>query len=99
MEIGDENRLSSDRNAITPASFIMKQLSITHLFIAVCLSSEFNFKGKKILNLPIRGNRYKEIAEMIFISVETLNSHIKNIYRKVNVHSMAELAARFGNSL
>ena len=56
-------------------------------------------KEKERLNLLIRGNSYKEIAGMIFISVETLNSHIKNIYRKVNVHSHAELAARFGNSL
>ena len=56
-------------------------------------------KEKEILNLLIKGNSYKEIATTIFISVETLNSHIKNIYRKVNVHSRAELAARFGNSL
>jgi len=56
-------------------------------------------KEKEILILLIKGNSYKEIAGMIFISVETLDSHIKNIYRKVNVHSRAELAARFGNSL
>lgn len=56
-------------------------------------------KEKEILNLLIKGNSYKEIAVSIFISIETLNSHIKNIYRKVNVHSRAELSARFGNSL
>jgi len=56
-------------------------------------------KEKEILNLLVKGNSYKEIAGMIFISVETINSHIKNIYRKVNGHSRAELAARFGNSL
>lgn len=55
-------------------------------------------KEKEILNLLIKGYSYKEIAGAIFISIETLNSHIKNIYRKVNVHSRSELAARFGNS-
>ena len=61
--------------------------------------AEPSLKEKKILNLLVKGNSYKEIAGMIFISVETINSHIKNIYRKVNGHSRAELAAHFGNSL
>jgi DNA-binding NarL/FixJ family response regulator len=53
-------------------------------------------KEKEILQLLIRGNSYKEIAALLKISVETLNSHIKNIYRKLDVHSRSELAARFG---
>jgi len=56
-------------------------------------------KEKEILDLLIKGYSYKEIASTIFISVETLNSHIKNIYRKLNVHSRSELAARFGNGV
>jgi DNA-binding NarL/FixJ family response regulator len=52
-------------------------------------------REKEILQLMIHGNSYKEIAAAIFISVETLNSHIKNIYRKLKVHSRSELAARY----
>lgn len=55
-------------------------------------------REKEILRLLIKGNSYKEIAGAIFISVETLNSHIKNIYRKLNVHSRSELAAKYGNT-
>jgi DNA-binding NarL/FixJ family response regulator len=54
-------------------------------------------REKVILQLLIKGLSYKEIAANIFISTETLNSHIKNIYRKLNVHSRSELAARFRN--
>ena len=61
--------------------------------------SNLTGREKEILQLLIKGNSYKEIAGMTFISVETLNSHIKNIYRKLNVHSRSELAAKFGNSL
>ena len=43
------------------------------------------------------GLTYKEIATKCFISPETMNSHIKNIYQKLNVHSRAEATARFGN--
>jgi len=56
-------------------------------------------REKEILQLLIKGLSYKEIASSIFISVETLNSHIKNIYRKLNVHSRSELTARYGSSL
>jgi DNA-binding NarL/FixJ family response regulator len=53
-------------------------------------------REKDILQLLISGNSYKEIASSLRISVETLNSHIKNIYRKLDVHSRSELAARYG---
>jgi DNA-binding CsgD family transcriptional regulator len=56
-------------------------------------------REREILNLLIRGYSYKEIAAVLFISVETLNSHIKNIYRKLDVHSRSELAAKYGNSM
>jgi len=61
--------------------------------------SNITEREKEILQLLIKGNSYKEIAVALFISVETLNSHIKNIYRKLNVHSRSELAARYGNTV
>ncbi len=54
-------------------------------------------RENQILQLLIRGNSYKETAAGIFISTETLNSHIKNIYRKLKVHSRSELAAKYGS--
>jgi DNA-binding NarL/FixJ family response regulator len=54
-------------------------------------------REKEVLKLPVKGFSYKEIAANNFITVQTLNSHIKNIYQKLNVHTRAELAAWFGN--
>jgi DNA-binding NarL/FixJ family response regulator len=54
-------------------------------------------REKEMLQLLVKGFSYKEIAANCFISTQTLNSHIKNIYLKLNVHSRAELAAKFGN--
>jgi DNA-binding NarL/FixJ family response regulator len=56
-------------------------------------------KEKVILNKLIQGLGYKQIAHECFISKETLNSHIKNIYRKLDVHSRGEVAAKFGSLL
>jgi len=54
-------------------------------------------REREILEQLIEGLSYKEIAGRCFISPETMNSHIKNIYQKLNVHSRAQIAARFGN--
>jgi DNA-binding NarL/FixJ family response regulator len=61
--------------------------------------SNLTEREKEILQLLMKGNSYKEIAGTLYISVETLNSHIKNIYRKLNVHSRSELAARYRSSI
>ena len=54
-------------------------------------------REKEILQWLMEGLSYKEIAAQCFISWETMNSHIKNIYQKLNVHSRAQLSARFRN--
>ncbi len=63
----------------------------------ILYESNLTEREKEILSLLIKGLSYKEIASNIFISIETLNSHIKNIYRKLNVHSRSELASRLGH--
>jgi DNA-binding NarL/FixJ family response regulator len=49
----------------------------------------------EILHYLMDGLSYKEIADTCFISVQTLNSHIKNIYSKLGVHSRSEVSAKF----
>jgi len=49
----------------------------------------------EIVLLLINGLSYKEIASRSYISMATLNTHISNIYDKLNIHSRAEIAARF----
>ena len=50
-----------------------------------------------ILYKLIEGSGYKQIAAECGIARETLNTHVKSIYRKLNVHSRSEVAARFGS--
>ena len=52
-------------------------------------------REREILGLLIEGLSYKEIASNCFISIDTLNSHIRKIYTKLDVHSRSEIAARF----
>lgn len=58
---------------------------------------EYNLtrREKEILTLLIDGLSYKAIAAQCYISMDTVFSHIKNIYSKLNIHSRSELAAKF----
>ena len=40
------------------------------------------------------GNNYQEIANELFISVDTVRHHIRNIYKKLHVHSQSEAVAK-----
>ncbi|WP_298511820.1 response regulator transcription factor [uncultured Kordia sp.] len=44
-----------------------------------------------ILKLIAQNKKTKEIADMLFISVNTVQSHKKNLYSKLNIHSVSEL--------
>lgn len=81
------------------ASKVLDYFQKLHQKSATLEQMNLTEREKEILQLLIKGHSYKEIASSLFISVETLNSHIKNIYRKLNVHSRSELAAKYGNSV
>jgi DNA-binding NarL/FixJ family response regulator len=48
-------------------------------------------KEKEIVSCLVDGLSYKMIATQEKISIETVRSHIKNIYKKLQVHSKAEV--------
>jgi len=51
-------------------------------------------REKEVLNRLADGNNYQEIADQLFISVDTVRHHIKNIYKKLHVHSQSEAVAK-----
>jgi DNA-binding NarL/FixJ family response regulator len=55
-------------------------------------SSEFNLTQREIeiLQCVIDGISDKMIAKKLFISTHTVNSHMKNIYEKLHVHSKSQ---------
>lgn len=52
-------------------------------------------REKEVLQMLINGKSYKLIANECGISMQTLFSHTRNIYNKLNIHSRAEIAAKF----
>lgn len=52
-------------------------------------------REKEILNHLSKGLTYKEIGEALFISDETVRSHLRRIYEKLHVHSRTEAVVKF----
>ena len=49
-------------------------------------------KQSEIIELIIEGVTYKQIAEKLFISPKTVDNHVQNIYKKLNVNSKMQLS-------
>jgi DNA-binding NarL/FixJ family response regulator len=45
---------------------------------------------KKVLQLLVDGKSYKMIAAELLVAVDTVKSHVTNIYAKLHVHSGTE---------
>ena len=52
--------------------------------------NELSSREKEIIHCLERGMMYKEIAEKLFISPQTVRTHIRNIYEKLQVNSKVE---------
>lgn len=56
----------------------------------VLYSAVLSRRENEILQLLAKGFRYKEISAQLFISVETVRTHIRNIYEKLQVKTRDE---------
>jgi DNA-binding NarL/FixJ family response regulator len=60
--------------------------------IADDIRTDFNLtaKERELLQHMANGKSYKMIAEAMMITIETVKTHVKNIYRKLHVNSSTE---------
>lgn len=54
------------------------------------LFDSFTSREQEIINALSKGYSYKEIAENLLISIETVRTYLRNIYEKLQVHSKVE---------
>ena len=60
------------------------------------VDSQYNLSPREleVLKHLAEGSNYQEIADELFISVDTVRHHIRNIYKKLQVHSQSEAVAK-----
>ena len=60
--------------------------------LASTCESEFLTDGeKKVFDLIIKGKTATEVADELFINEKTVKFHLTNIYRKLGIHTLADL--------
>jgi DNA-binding NarL/FixJ family response regulator len=57
-------------------------------------SFDLSDRENEILKCLVEGMSYKMIADNCFISIDTVSSHVKNIYKKLQVHSKGEAISK-----
>lgn len=80
---------------MTP-SIASKVLSMFKAGVSFSKEESYNLtdREKEILKFLVEGMSYKKVAEKCFISADTVSSHIKNIYRKLQVNSKSEAVGK-----
>lgn len=83
--------------------FVLNQIENYGFFLSPIITKVIvdSFKRPKMLNLSERekevamgildGFTYMQIADKYYITIDTVRSHIKNIYKKLNINSKAQL--------
>ena len=51
-------------------------------------------REREILKYLVDGMSYKAVADKCFVSLDTVSTHVKNIYKKLQVHSKSEAVSK-----
>jgi len=76
------------------ANRVLKMVKVRPELVGNKESFDLSAREKEILSCLVKGMSYKMVADTCFISIETVNVHIKNIYKKLHVHSKSEAVAK-----
>lgn len=87
-------------NGGAPMSFSIARRVLTHFnkkTIEIKDFEELTRRETEIVELLSQGLLYKEIADKIFISIDTVKKHVGNIYRKLQVSNKVEAINKFNH--
>ena len=94
------DRLASSMNEVlnggAPMSPSVARLVVANMHVSTFSKNKYDLtaREKEILTSLSEGNSYKIIAEKYFVSIDTVRTHLKNIYKKLHVHSQTEAVAK-----
>jgi DNA-binding CsgD family transcriptional regulator len=61
--------------------------------------NQFSEREKEVIRLLLQGKSNKQIALLLGISASTVEYHLKNVYKKLQVNSRTEAVLRLGKSI
>lgn len=93
------NSIRDVYNGGAPMSFSIARKVLNHFERKTdnSILNDLTHRENEILELLSRGLLYKEIADQIFISLDTVKKHVGNIYRKLHVTNKVEAINKFNH--
>lgn len=89
------NKLSLEEiNKLLPCEIVPKELKKTKSQITE-LRFKLSSRENEIATLISKGLKNKEISECLNITYETVKTHRKNIFRKLNINNVSQLIKIF----
>ena len=58
------------------------------------IRDQLTFREREIVGLVEKGCSYKQMSDQLFVTTYTINYHLKNIYKKLGIHSKSELLSK-----
>ncbi|MCC7131149.1 MAG: response regulator transcription factor [Gemmatimonadales bacterium] len=86
---------SLHRGGSPMSSGIARRVVETFHAAAATAGEQLTVREREILELLTKGFRYREIAERLEITFDTVRTHIRNIYEKMQVRSRTEAAVKY----
>lgn len=74
-------------------------VKVLEYFSPIKIEHTLSKREKDVLELLAQGLSYKMIADKLFLSFNTVNSHVKRIYEKLHVSSLGEAIAFYYKNL
>lgn len=78
------------RNGGAPMSGRIARMVVSSFKIPGDTSAHLTDREKEVLDQLCKGKSYKMVADALSITHDTVRHHIKNIYKKLEVHSVSE---------
>ena len=90
------NALQDVMSGGAPMSPFVAQKVFQHFRKSNAVSEEFKLttREKEMLELLVKGNSYKMIAEKTTVTIDTVKKHLQNIYHKLHVSCGTEAVAK-----
>ncbi len=97
---------SGARDSLTAALLLFEDIG-AHRLVETCrcelqrtgirrASSELTVTERRVAELAARGRTNREVAGELFLSTKTVEANLARVYRKLGIHSRAELGALLG---
>ena len=84
-------RLRLDGTDPARSGYLAGAIDVSAVIAALADEHGLSERESEVLGLLYRGNTQKKIAERLFLSVNSIQTYAKSLYRKLGVHSRQEL--------